>query len=59
LSVMPKASAMQAMERITAFARCRCTTLVFMGRYLPRARVTNSGLSSWAPDNLLRHPAAQ
>ena len=31
LSVMLKASAMQAVERITAFARCRCTALVSMG----------------------------
>jgi len=30
LSVMLKASAMQAVERITAFARCRCTALVSM-----------------------------
>jgi len=49
LSVMPKASAMQAMERITAFAFCRCTTLVPMGRYLPRTRVTNYGSSSCPP----------
>ena len=31
LSVMIKASAMQAVERITAFARCRCNSLVSMG----------------------------
>jgi len=31
LSVMPKASAMQAVARITAFARRRCTVLVSMG----------------------------
>jgi hypothetical protein len=31
LSVMLKASAMQAVERITAFARSRCTALVSMG----------------------------
>jgi hypothetical protein len=31
LCVMLKASAMQAVERITAFARCRCTALASMG----------------------------
>jgi hypothetical protein len=38
LSVMLKASAMQAVERITAFARCRCTALTPMGD-ASRARV--------------------
>jgi hypothetical protein len=38
LSVMLKASAMQAVERITAFVRCRCTALTPMGD-ASRARV--------------------